>query len=247
MLHSFDGVDFGKHPIVCRIMKGIYNKRPQRAKYASTWDIDIVLSYLQELSPLKKLTLRDLTHKLVLLMLITSCQRVQTLSTFKLIDLLWSQDNHTVVFRLSETLKHTKRGSLGVITFRSFKDDPRVCVIRALKEYISRTSELRKGKGKDTEYLFITTVPPFNRASRTSIARWTKCTLQAAGIETKMFTAHSVRGASTSKLADLHVSVQQIMEKGAWKVQSTFQKFYNKTLLPTDVSHNVLSAFITQK
>ena len=247
MLCFFEGVPFGQHPVVTRIMKGIYNKRPQRSKYASTWDVDVVLSYLQELIPLRKLTLRDLTRKLVMLMLLTSCQRVQTLHVLQLEDLLWSQDGKTGVFRLSKTLKHSKRGSLGVITFHEFKEDPRICVIRTLKEYVNRTSELRQTQKDSDSALFIATTPPFRQASRATIARWVKEVLSNAGIETKLFTAHSVRGASTSKLANLHVSVQEIMNKGSWKSESTFQKFYNKTLLPTDVSQKMLSSFVSKQ
>ena len=246
ILPLYEGVSFGCHPVVCRILKGMYNKRPQRSRYTCTWDVDIVLTYLQELTPVKKLTLRDLTHKLVMLMLLTSCQRVQTLSTLRTQDLLWSQDKDTAVFRLSQTLKHSKRGSLGVLTFHSFKEDPRVCVIKALKEYIFRTEDLRKSEDTTQDSLFITTTPPFRGASKASIARWTREVLTASGIETKLFKAHSVRGASTSKLADLHVSIQEIMSKAAWKSESTFQKYYHKTLLPTDVSHHVLASFVNK-
>ena len=246
LLPMFEGSPFGSHPIVSRIMRGIYNKRPQRSRYASTWDVDIVLDYVKELTPLRKLTLRDLTHKLVILMLLTSCQRVQTLSSLKIDDLLWSQDDETAVFRLSQTLKHTKRGSLGVLTFKHFQEDPRICVVRTLREYVERTADLRNITNNEDNFLLITTVPPFRKASTATIARWTKETLSNSGIDIKLFKAHSVRGASTSKLADLQVSVQEIMKKGAWKSESTFQKYYHKPLLPKDVAHTVLTSFVNK-
>ena len=196
-------------------MRGMYNKRPQRSRYSSTWDVDIVLSFLEELSPVRKLTLRELTNKLVMLMLLTSCQRVQTLDSLKISDLIWSDDENTAVFRLSQTLKHSKRGSLGLLSFHAFEENPRICVVRTLKEYLSRTFELREKQGEKGEFLFLITTPPYSRASKASIARWTKDTLARAGIDTNLFKAHSIRGASTSKLTNRHVSVTEIMSKAS--------------------------------
>ena len=247
LLPLFEGHDFGKHPVVCGIMRGIYNKRPQRSRYSSTWDVDVVLLYLTQLFPLKRLTLRELTCKLVLLMLLTSCQRVQTLSILLISDLLWSQDRQTAVFHLSQVLKHNKRGSLDVLTFKSFETEPRICVVKTLKEYLDRTKELRESNKLQHDDLFITTTPPFGPASKATIARWTKETLGKAGIDTDLFKAHSIRGASTSKLSSLHVTVGEIMKKASWKCESTFQKFYNKTLMPEDISHTVLSSFLKRK
>ena len=236
-----DGIPVGKNPIICRILKGMYNNRPQRTRYCSTWDVDIVLHYLRELSPLISLSLRQLTNKFVVLLMLITCQRVQTLASLKLEDLLWSKDKKVAVFRLSQVLKHSKRGSLGVITLRSFDDEPRLCVLRSLRAYLEKTSELRKGSN---QHLFITTTPPYGNASSITIARWIKQTINTAGIDTSLFKAHSVRGASTSKLAALHIPVHEIMKKASWKSESTFRKFYEKPLLPKDVSHKVLSAFL---
>ena len=243
-LPLFDGKPIGQNIVICRILKGMYNNRPQRTRYCSTWDVDIVLQYLRELSPLKSLSLRQLTNKFVVLLMLITCQRVQTLSTLHLKDLLWSKDNKTAVFRLSQVLKHSRRGSLGVITLRHFDKDPRLCVVRALKAYVDKTSELREG---NEQKLFITTTPPFRNASAITIARWIKQTITTAGIDTALFKAHSIRGASTSKMSDLHIPVHEIMKKASWASESTFRKYYEKPLLPKEVSHTLLTAFLNGK
>ena len=61
-----------------------------------------------------------------------------------------------------------------------------------------------------------------------TIARWLKTILENSGIDTKIFKAHSTRGASTSKANKFGLSVKQIMEKANWKSASTFYTFYNK-------------------
>lgn len=75
---------------------------------------------------------------------ITSCQRVQTLAKLKLSDLFWNKEQRTCTFRLLELLKHSRRGMLGVVTFKKFEPDKLQCVVRVLKEYINRTKKWRK-------------------------------------------------------------------------------------------------------
>ena len=49
----FDNPNFGELPIVSRFMKSVYNIRPNLPRYTSTWDVSIVLKYLEQCSPIK--------------------------------------------------------------------------------------------------------------------------------------------------------------------------------------------------
>ena len=44
---QIDGTAIGEHPIMCRLMQGMFNERPMEPRFTDTWDIDQVLSYLQ--------------------------------------------------------------------------------------------------------------------------------------------------------------------------------------------------------
>ena len=57
----------GQHPLVVRLMKGIFNKRANLPKNNITWDPEIVLNYLKTLSPVGKLNLINLSIKTVAL------------------------------------------------------------------------------------------------------------------------------------------------------------------------------------
>ena len=49
MLSSFarnEGYDAGKHPLVSRYMKGVYNNNPSIQKRSFTWDAGAVVKYL---------------------------------------------------------------------------------------------------------------------------------------------------------------------------------------------------------
>ena len=70
-----DGTFVGKHPLVSRLRKGIFQEKPPRPKYTEIWDALIVLIYLQSLSPVDTLSLKELTLKLVVLILLVSGQR----------------------------------------------------------------------------------------------------------------------------------------------------------------------------
>ena len=47
MTHAqVDGTPIRQHPLVTRLLKGVYNKRPPMPQYSSTWDVDIVTDIL---------------------------------------------------------------------------------------------------------------------------------------------------------------------------------------------------------
>ena len=47
---QIDGYPVGKHPIICRLMQGMFNERPTEPKCSEIWDIDQVLSYLESIA-----------------------------------------------------------------------------------------------------------------------------------------------------------------------------------------------------
>ena len=64
-----------------------------------------------------------------------------------------------------------------------------------------------------------------------SIGRCIKTLLEKAGADTKQFSTHSTRNASTSKAASIPVDI--ILATAGWKEGSTFRRFYNKPVALT--------------
>lgn len=60
-------------------MRGVYNLRPFIPKNTVIWDTKIVLDFLEKWHPAKNLSLRQLSIKTVLLCLLVSGQRGQTI------------------------------------------------------------------------------------------------------------------------------------------------------------------------
>ena len=206
-------------------MKGIFQEKPPKPKYTEIWDVTIVLSYLQSLSSVDKLSLKKLTLKLVVLILLVSGQRGQTVHLLS-IDHMVSV-NSCYTFHIVDHLKQSRPGVKNpLVELRPFEDKT-LCVVTTLKEYLTRTQSLR---GLESQ-LFISYNRPFRRVSRETISRWVKLVLTDAGIDTLRFKPHSTRAASTSAASNVSVSLDDILQTAGWSSESTFAKFYYKPIV----------------
>ena len=222
-LSSYIVLEDGTHRLVSRLLKGIFQSNPLSPRYSETWDVSVVLHYLQGLSPVGTLTLKELTLKLVTLILLVSGQRGQTVHLLNLSNMRVSVDSYTFLF--SKLLKQTRPGFPNpTVTLTAFRDS-RLCVVTTLKEYISRTELLR---GSESQH-FVSYIKPHKAVSRDTIGRWVKTVLSSAGIDTKKFKPHSTRAAAVS--AASNVSVSLILSTAGWSSESTFAKFYNKPVV----------------
>ena len=193
---NIGGFPAGRHTLVSRFMKSVFNERPSLPRYCSTWDPKIVLDFIKTLGPNKKLTNLQLTKKLVILLLLVSGERGHLLHLLdtRNMDLKPAR----VTFSIGDLLKTTKPNfHKSEVTFKAYAPDRRICPYTALMAYLERTSNYRG----DTTQLFITTTKPFRPASRDSIRRWAKNIMQDAGINTNLFKPHSTRSAVSSKMA----------------------------------------------
>ena len=67
-----------------RLFKGIYHLRTPLPCYSSIWDVAKVTSYLRTLFPLDQLNLKTVTMKTMMLCVLSSAQRKQTLCALDL-------------------------------------------------------------------------------------------------------------------------------------------------------------------
>lgn len=218
-----NNVPVGQLPLVCRFMKGVFNERPALPRYKSTWDVNKVLNYLRSLSPVKDITLKLLTKKLVMLFALLSAQRAQTLHLLdvRCMDITFSK----VKFCIKDLVKQTRPGKhLQDIVIVAYAPDRRLCLVTVLKEYLSRTLTLR---GSETK-LFISCIAPHRRVTRETISRWISSVMLASGVDTKMYMPHSTRAASVSGALSAKVPVDSILNAAGWTQDSTFRKYYRK-------------------
>ena len=96
-----NGISFGKHPLVQRFMKGIFNLRQVLSGQFAVWDPDIVLNYLSNLE-------HDLPEKLVILLCLLSGQKKQTVKLLNIKDMLLEKGKCT--FIIKKPMKTAKPG-----------------------------------------------------------------------------------------------------------------------------------------
>ena len=224
---------FGHDEKVKRFIKGVYELRPSFPKYSATWDVDIVLAFLENMTPVEQLTDKEVSHKLAMLIALLSGQRSQTIHCLDT-DFMTISDNKCV-FRINSKIKQSKRGKhLKPIELMGFRENPSLCVIETLKEYLKRTETKRKG----SKQLFISYQKPFKPISKDTLARWLRDILTRAGIDTDIFGAHSTRAASTSAAVARGTPIDQVLKAAGWASESIFTKYYKK--VPTTNMGQVL-------
>ena len=233
-----DGVDVGKHPTVTRLLKGAFHERPPLPWHTSTWDVNAVLQYLKSLGPTSDLTLKQLTYKLVMLLALTRPSRSADLSSLSLARRRFCPEG--VTFLPATLAKQSRqRKPLVEFFFPCFPHDENLCPVRTLRQYESVTSSLRS---EDQQGLFLAIVKPHKQVSSCTIACWLKCTLGDAGIDVNMFTAHLVRGASSSAAAMAGVTTNDILKAADWSTDSVFRRFYYRPVHSSVFGDAVLSS-----
>jgi len=118
------------------------------SRYQNIWDVNDVLCYLKKLSPVKLLTLKDLTLKLAMLIALTHAARAQTLQFLSIVGIQKLSSKFVVYF---DGLLKQSRPSFTVtfIELEAYPPDRRLCVYTVLKEYLSRSKPVRKNSQKD--------------------------------------------------------------------------------------------------
>ena len=231
VLRDQTGTPFGQHHLVKRFMKGVFEKRPCFPRTTTVWSVSQVLDYLQTLGSAENISLKLLTQRLTFLLCLLAGQRVQTIHAFSLDDMVL--DESTCIFSVNNILKTTKPGThLKPIKYLAFSENKDLCVIDNIYCYLARTKHCRGNCRK----LLISTVKPFQPVSRSTVSRWCKEVLSNAGVDIRVVGAHSIRSAATSYAKCKGLPLSVIMKAAGWTQETTFERYYNKTIENTDLN-----------
>ena len=222
---KIDNNPVGEHPLVVRFMKGVFNERPALPKNTVTWNPQIVLDYFAGLKETSDLTLKELSLKCAVLLWLLSGQRGHTIHMISIKNI--SLSNEEVKLRIGDPLKTTRPGfHQKEITLKAFTNNEKLCVVRTVKEYLERTATYREGENQ----MFLSFQKPHKKISRDTMSRWIREVMGKAGLDTSIYTPHSLRSASTSSARSRNVPINTILETAGWKKDNTFRKFYSKEI-----------------
>ena len=155
--------------------------------------------------------------------------------------------NHTLISLFSVSNLSSVRG---FVQIPCFEDDPSLCPVRTIKEYLNKVSfppwfkqtnkpmydivftcniQVSPLRG-ESDALFLSVVPPHLPVTASTLARWLTSYLTMAGIDTSVFKQHSARAATAAYLrTEKSFSVQQICSIACWSsVSGVFEKFYSR-------------------
>ena len=237
MHEKVDGFNIGQHPTISRLMKGIYHNRPPLPRYTSTWNVEVVLSHLKGLGPNEGLSLKHLSWKTTMLLALTRPSRSADLSNLNISGRRYLPEG--VVFTPSILAKQSRQGKLiAEFFFPAFREHLKLCPVSTLQAYEERTKSLR---GSETK-LLVSFIKPHKAVTSSTIAHWIKLLLEAAGVDTAIFAAHSVRGASSSSAATAGITTNDILKAADWSSESVFQKFYYRSTQNSSFGRAVLSS-----
>lgn len=84
-MHSpVEGLSIGQHPLVTRLLKGVFQTRPPLPRYQGTWDVGLVLHYINSDILDNNTNLKQLSLRTVMLLALTRPSRSADLSNLSL-------------------------------------------------------------------------------------------------------------------------------------------------------------------
>ncbi|CAL8071331.1 unnamed protein product [Orchesella dallaii] len=225
VLPDLNGHSVGTHPIITRLLKGIFSSRPPKPRYDTTWDPLLVLNYISTLGSNDKLTLQQLTYKCVMLLALSTAHRVQTLSLLKRTNVKIFSDYIEIL--VPDRIKTSGLNKVQpCLVIPKFDQTPTLCVMSCLLHYIEQTESL---KYKNTDSVFVGICKPHKEVCSQTISRWLKSVMKSSGVDVTVFKGHSTRHAATSAAYRAGTSIDTIRSRAGWSEKSNvFATFYNR-------------------
>ena len=132
----------GELPIVSRFMKGVFRLNPPKPKLCSTWQVKVVLAHIEGQKPVEELSLKELSHKLAILLALTSAARAHELAALDLTFL--SEKEESWEFALGVHVKQSRPNHPSrKIYLPAYSENKNLPVVHTLREYRKRTEWIR--------------------------------------------------------------------------------------------------------
>lgn len=245
-----EGRDISQSQNISNMFRNFSIERPVMRKLIPQWNLSVVLNYLlkEPFEPILHSSLENLSYKTVFLTALATGRRrseIHALSVDKAC-LRFSRGLSSVTllpepgFLAKNQIPNLPPQKMIIPSLIAFtgKDIPdyKLCPVRALKSYVTKTSDPSVRKGRDR--LFI----PFNKEddrdlSVRTISVWICKLIRRAYENTNKemlsisnVKAHEVRALATSWAYFNKVPFTEIMQAAYWRGNTTFANFYLRSL-----------------
>ena len=182
---QIDSVNVGSHPVVSRLLRGMFNARPPAPHYSESWNVAMVVQYLRN-CPSEGLPIAELGKKVVTLMALANASRRSDLAALDRDYLRWTPSG--AQFTVVQLTKTRTPGPPKLVHYSFLSEDPEVCLATTLRIYLTKTSD-RVAIVNSPKPIFLTSRKPFRRERPGTLGHWIKECLGKAGVDTERFTA----------------------------------------------------------
>ena len=219
-LSPINGISIGKNQLICRLMRGIFNKRPPKKTLFPSWSVKKVEKMFSDWSPTDKLPLKQLTLKCAMLVALASAKRASSMCQLSVKQGYFVISESTVIMQPLGLEKTTRPGHKACPIVINALEDQVICPVECIKIYLERTRHLRKN-----ESLFVSMNKPHGSVTAQTICLWLKTIIHLSGQEG---TGGSTRSLSSSTLLAKGVTIDDILLTGDWTGAKTFRNHYFK-------------------
>ena len=247
-------LNIGKDENLTHLLDSFHRDRPKGRRGIPSWNLSLVLHQLTKapFEPIKEASLKHLTFKAVFLLALGSGKRRSEIHAWQSKNIRHQSDWSKVSLYPSPSFlsknQLAKEGpdsvapvvipALALTLDRSLKSDRSLCLVKALRYYLDRTSDIRQNK----ELVFVSFKKGFDKdISPATISSWIKQTVilcyelsDQEAHTLHQVKAHDVRAFAASKAFQSGVSLEQILSACHWKSHNTFTQFYLKDVAWAD-------------
>ena len=247
-------INVSKDENLTRLLDSFHRDRPKDRRGIPSWNLSLVLHQLTKapFEPLKESSLKHLTFKTVFFLALGSGKRRSEIHTWLHKNIRHQSDWSKVSLYPSPSFlsknQLAKEGpdsvapvvipALAPSLDRSLKGDRSLCPVRALRNYLDRTADLRQNK----ELVFVSFKKGFDKdISPATISSWIKQTVvlcyelsDQEALTLHQVKAHDVRAFAASKAFQSGSSLDQILSACHWKSHNTFTQFCLKNVAWAD-------------
>ena len=174
-----------------------------------------------------------LTYKLAMLLALTSAARSHEMIFLNTKFLVKHHTEYS--FHFGKPTKVARPGRpRPPLKFSHFTADKNLCVCHHIDLDLSRSQTWRSKQSQ----LLLSFVEPDKLVQSSMVSRWVIETLSLAGIDTKTFSGHSTRYASSSKASEQGVPLKEILKRAYWSNKTIFEQRCKKDIEKTDLENS---------
>ncbi|XP_050958769.1 LOW QUALITY PROTEIN: uncharacterized protein LOC127160164 [Labeo rohita] len=257
---GIDDNTMGRHPLVCRFMRGARRLNRVSRPLIPPWDLSVVLNALSRtpFEPIDSGDLKLLSLKTALLLALSTAKRVSELHALSVHNscMQFTMDysrvslktNPAFVPKVSESALAYNQVDLMAFHPPPFSSPEEerlhcLCPVRALRCYVNRTKALQK-----SNQLFVSWADSHRGKpiSRQRLSHWIVEAIivgyNSMGLSPpEGLRAHSTQGLASSWAWFKGVSIRDICAAASWASPHTFVKFYKLDVTEPSLAHSVLS------